>query len=93
MLPVQICIVSPQTAVTLTIENISFALRRGESSKNLVSKVSNYCEDVRAKSLPTILDLLMIQLKNGVPQICLRLFQVVKHLLHALPSQVDFKCK
>ena len=65
MLPVQIYL------YCVLIENISFALRKVESSWKSRFK-SNYplChyEDAGSKRFPTLLDLLVIRLKNGVPQ-------------------------
>ena len=88
MLPVQIRIVSPLRAVTLTNQNMSFALRRVESSWKSCFK-SNYplchCEDVGSKR----------SFGDTIKEWCSTILEpkVLKHLLHTVqdlhvPSQV-----
>ena len=91
MLPVEILIVTMYDITYVRVESVW---------KSRFKSNCPFChsEDVGSKGLPTMLDLLMVRLKIGVPQMSLSFFQVLKPLLQTMhdfhmPSHVAFKCK
>ena len=75
----------PLEILIVTIDDISYV--RVESVWKSCFK-SNcpfcHCEDAGSKGLPTILDLLMVRIEIGVPQMPLSFFQVLKPLLQTV---------
>ena len=67
----------------VTMDDISYAVWKSYFKCNCPSC---HCEDVGSKGLPTILDLLRVRLKIGVPQMSLSFFQVLKPLLQTVPD-------